>query len=92
MSTFALAFGTATKNRHNQVIEAFFPNPILNPSDDLVAVVGAIAGIDQGNQSIEISRNIAEQLAAAFHGNNEAANADFAVAAAQSDQTLILTI
>jgi len=92
MSIFALAFGIATKNCDNKIIEAFFPNPLLNPSDDLVAVVGAIVGYEKGNQTIEISKNIAEQLAAAFHGANESANADFAVAAAKSDQTLVLTV
>ena len=92
MSTFALAFGTATKNRDNKIIEVFFPNPILNPSDDLVAVVGAIAGYQGGNESIEITAEIAEQLTAAFHGNDESANADFAQAASRSTQPLVLTI
>ncbi len=33
MSSFALAFGTATKNRDGKIIEAFFPDPILTPGD-----------------------------------------------------------
>lgn len=92
MSTFSLAFGTATKNRDQKIIEAFFPNPILNPSDDLVATVGAIAGYESGNQAIEITPAVAEQLAAAFNGANDTDNADFAVAAAKSDQPLVLVI
>jgi len=92
MSTFSLAFGTATKNRDQKIIEAFFPNPILNPSDDLVATIGAIAGYEKGNQVIEITPDVAEQLAAAFNGENDADNADFAVAAAKSKQPLVLVI
>jgi len=92
MSTFSLAFGTATKNRDEKIIEAFFPNPLLNPSDDLVATIGAIAGYENGNQVIEITSDVAEQLAAAFNGENDTDNADFAVAAAKSKQPLVLVI
>jgi len=92
MSIFALAFGTATKNRDQKIIEAFFPNPLLNPSEDLVAVVGALVGYQGGNTTIEISADIAEQLSAAFNGADETANADFATAAAKSAQPLVLTI
>jgi 2,3,4,5-tetrahydropyridine-2-carboxylate N-succinyltransferase len=92
MSTFALAFGSATKNRDQKIIEAFFPNPILNPNDDLVAVVGAIVGYEQGNQVIEITPQVSELLAAAFNGADDSANADFATAAVNSSQTLVLVI
>tara|TARA_R110001583_G_scaffold11613_9_gene52244 strand:- start:37901 stop:38929 length:1029 start_codon:yes stop_codon:yes gene_type:complete len=92
MSTFSLAFGTATKNRDQKIIEAFFPNPILNPNEDLVATIAAITGYEGGNQVIEIKPAVAEQLAAAFNGENDTDNADFAVAAAKSKQSLVLVI
>jgi 2,3,4,5-tetrahydropyridine-2-carboxylate N-succinyltransferase len=92
MSTFALAFGTATKNRDQKIIEAFFPNPLLNPSDDLVAVVGALVGYEGGNATFEVSASLAEQLSAAFNGANETSNADFSTAATKSSQPLVLTI
>jgi len=92
MSTFSLAFGTATKNRDNKIIEAFFPNPILNPNEDLVATIAALTGYEGGNEVIEIEPAIAEQLAAAFNGENDTDNADFSVAAAKSKQTLVLVI
>ena len=92
MSTFSLAFGTATKNRDQKIIEAFFPNPILNPNEDLVATIAAITGYEGGNQVIEIESDVAEQLAAAFNGEDDTDNADFAVAAAKSKQPLVLVI
>ncbi|AGH80719.1 2,3,4,5-tetrahydropyridine-2,6-carboxylate N-succinyltransferase [Psychromonas sp. CNPT3] len=92
MSTFALAFGTATKNRQNKIIEVFYPYPLLAPSDDLVAIVGALSGYQGGNVTLEISPEVAEQLSAAFNGADETSNADFAVAAAKSTQPLVLTI
>jgi 2,3,4,5-tetrahydropyridine-2-carboxylate N-succinyltransferase len=92
MSTFALAFGTTTKNRDHKIIEAFFPNPLLNPSEDLVAIVGALTGYEGGNATLEVTAEIAEQLSAAFNGADETENADFAIAASKSTQPLVLTI
>ncbi|WP_094751756.1 2,3,4,5-tetrahydropyridine-2,6-dicarboxylate N-succinyltransferase [Psychromonas sp. CD1] len=92
MSTFALAFGTATKNRQQKIIEVFYPYPLLSPSADLVAVLGAIVGYQGGNETLEISPQVAEQLGAAFNGADEINNADFAVAATKSTQSLVLTI
>lgn len=92
MSTFALGFGTGTKNRDNKIIEVFFPYPILNPSDDLVAVVAAMTDYQGGNQSLEVTTEISEQLSAAFSGEKHYTNADFAQAGSKSIQPLVLTI
>lgn len=78
MAYFSLAFGTATKNRDNKIIEAFFPNPLLNPSDALVAAVAEVSGYSEGNQAIEISAAQSAELAKAFAANDDAANASFA--------------
>ena len=72
MSTFALAFGTATKNREQKIIEAFFPNPLLAPSDDLVAesLKDTIARVIPYFES-EIKPKIiaGESIIIAAHGN-----------------------
>ncbi|MCV5231545.1 hypothetical protein OFC56_30790, partial [Escherichia coli] len=72
--------------------EAFFPNPVLNPSDTLVNALAAVAGYEQGNQAIEISAAQSVELAAAFEANGDAANASFATKAAESAQPLVLVI
>ncbi|HHX8463499.1 TPA: 2,3,4,5-tetrahydropyridine-2,6-dicarboxylate N-succinyltransferase [Vibrio diabolicus] len=92
MAFFSLAFGTATKNRDGKIIEAFFPNPVLNPSDALVNALAAVAGYEQGNQAIEISAAQSAELAAAFEANGDTANASFATKAAESAQPLVLVI
>ncbi|MCZ4370723.1 2,3,4,5-tetrahydropyridine-2,6-dicarboxylate N-succinyltransferase [Vibrio diazotrophicus] len=92
MAYFALGFGTATKNRDGKIIEAYFPAPILNPSDALVAGVAAIAGYTDGNQAIEISVEQSAQLAKAFADNDQAVNASFAEKAANSAQPLVLVV
>ncbi|OLQ89421.1 2,3,4,5-tetrahydropyridine-2,6-dicarboxylate N-succinyltransferase [Vibrio ponticus] len=90
MAFFSLAFGTATKNRDGKIIEAFFPNPVLNPTAELVKALAAVAGYEQGNQAIEISAAQSAELAVAFEANGDAANASFAAKAAQSAQPLVL--
>lgn len=92
MAYFSLAFGTATKNRDGKIIEAFFPNPALNPADALVEAVAKVAGYEQGNQAIEISAAQSFKLAAAFEANGDAANAKFASQAAESSQPLVLVV
>ena len=92
MAYFALGFGTATKNRDGKIIEAYFPAPILNPSDALVAGVAAIAGYTDGNQAIEITAEQSPQLAKAFADNDQAVNASFAEKAANSAQPLVLVV
>ncbi|USD64725.1 2,3,4,5-tetrahydropyridine-2,6-dicarboxylate N-succinyltransferase [Vibrio sp. SCSIO 43136] len=92
MAHFSLAFGSATKNRDGKIIEAFFPAPVLNPSDALVSALAEVAGYESGNQAIEIEASQAQALAAAFEANDQAVNATFAAKAANSDQPLVLVI
>ncbi|WP_032081748.1 2,3,4,5-tetrahydropyridine-2,6-dicarboxylate N-succinyltransferase [Vibrio fluvialis] len=92
MANFALGFGTATKNRDGKIIEVFFPTPILNPSDQLVADLAAVAGYNEGNQALEITAAQSSELAKAFAANDQAASAAFAEKAAASAQPLVLVI
>ncbi|WPK52162.1 2,3,4,5-tetrahydropyridine-2,6-dicarboxylate N-succinyltransferase [Vibrio fluvialis] len=92
MANFALGFGTATKNRDGKIIEAFFPTPILNPSDQLVADLAAVAGYSEGNQALEITAAQSAELAKVFAANDQAASAAFAEKAAASAQPLVLVI
>ncbi|EKO3406900.1 2,3,4,5-tetrahydropyridine-2,6-dicarboxylate N-succinyltransferase [Vibrio fluvialis] len=92
MANFALGFGTATKNRDGKIIEVFFPTPILNPSDQLVADLAAVAGYSEGNQALEITAAQSAELAKIFAANDQVASAAFAEKAAASAQPLVLVI
>ncbi|MCG6390126.1 2,3,4,5-tetrahydropyridine-2,6-dicarboxylate N-succinyltransferase [Vibrio fluvialis] len=92
MANFALGFGTATKNRDGKIIEVFFPTPILNPSDQLVADLAAVAGYSEGNQALKITAAQSAELAKVFAANDQAASAAFAEKAAASAQPLVLVI
>ncbi|EHU8075291.1 2,3,4,5-tetrahydropyridine-2,6-dicarboxylate N-succinyltransferase [Vibrio cholerae] len=92
MAYFALGLATATKNRDGKIIEAFFPPPILAPSDALVAALAPIAGYQEGNQALEITAAQSAQLAAVFAAHQQAASAAFADKAANAKQPLVLVI
>jgi len=92
MAHFSLALGITTKNRDNKIIEAFFPNPILNPSHSLIAALSKLSGYVSGNQTIEIANSLSAELATAFAANGDVNNASFAEKAAGSQQSLVLVI
>ncbi|CAH0541165.1 2,3,4,5-tetrahydropyridine-2,6-dicarboxylate N-succinyltransferase [Vibrio marisflavi] len=92
MAFFSLAFGTATKNRDGKIIEAFFPNPVLHPSDALVEQLTQVSGYEGGNQVIEISPAQCGDIASAFEANGDNTNASFANKAASSVQPLVLVL
>ena len=78
MAFFSLAFGSATKNRDGKIIEAFFPHPRLNPSDDLIEALTKVVGYEQGNQAIEVSAQQSHELAKVFAEHDDAELANFA--------------
>lgn len=92
MAYFALGLATATKNRDGKIIEAFFPTPILAPSDALVAALAPLAGYQEGNQALDITAAQSAQLAAVFTAHQQAASAAFADKAANAKQPLVLVI
>ncbi|SHO58450.1 2,3,4,5-tetrahydropyridine-2,6-dicarboxylate N-succinyltransferase [Vibrio quintilis] len=91
MSDFALALGTATKNCDNKIIEAYFPTPVLHPSEALVKSITAITG-ESGNHSVEITAEQVAKLAQAFQEHGETASAGFAEKAAKASQPLVLVV
>ncbi|SDG66340.1 2,3,4,5-tetrahydropyridine-2-carboxylate N-succinyltransferase [Vibrio xiamenensis] len=92
MAYFSLAFGSATKNRDGKIIEAFFPTPILNPSDELVKALAEVVDYQQGNQAIEVQAAQSAALSEVFAAHQQPASASFAAKAANSAQPLVLVI
>lgn len=92
MAYFALGLATATKNRDGKIIEAFFPTPILAPSEALVAALAPIVGYQEGNQALEITAAQSAELAAVFAAHQQAASAAFTDKAANANQPLVLVI
>jgi len=92
MAYFSLALGTATKNRDNKIIEAYFPTPLLNPSDVLVKAISKVVNYQGGNQAIEVTTAQCADLASAFSAANEKAAAAFAQKATKATAPLVVVI
>jgi 2,3,4,5-tetrahydropyridine-2-carboxylate N-succinyltransferase len=92
MSAFALAFGTATKNNQGKIIEAFFPTPILQPSETLISQLTALVDAQSEQALVEIKPSLCPSIATIFADNEQAKSAQFAKKAATSEQTLVLVI
>lgn len=92
MASFSLALGATTKNRDGKIIEAFFPAPILNPSDELVNALAAVVEYKEGNQAIEVTPSQSFQLAEAFKQAGENKSGQFASQAAGASLPLVLVI
>ncbi|WP_096619237.1 2,3,4,5-tetrahydropyridine-2,6-dicarboxylate N-succinyltransferase [Candidatus Enterovibrio altilux] len=92
MASFALALGTATKNKDEKIIEAFFPAPVMNPSDELVASLTTIATYTESNNTIEVHASQCDAIAIAFISADQQTAGQFAIKAAASSQPLVLVI
>ncbi len=92
MASFALAFGTATKNKDGKIIEAFFPTPVLNPSEALVSALADVVSYKDGNEVFDVEPSQCAAIASAFSAAEEQAAAAFATKATESNQPLVLVI
>ena len=89
-SLFSLAFGVGTQNRQSNWLEVFFAQPLLNPSEELVAKAAEKLGYDGGNQAIAFTNQQAAQLAEALKSVDEVQSA-LLTRLAESNNPLVAT-
>jgi 2,3,4,5-tetrahydropyridine-2-carboxylate N-succinyltransferase len=67
MSHFSFAFGIGSQSSQGDWLEVFYPQPILNPSANLVAAIAGVLGsqLASGNHVLQINTVQASQLAEA---------------------------
>ncbi|OEC45310.1 2,3,4,5-tetrahydropyridine-2,6-dicarboxylate N-succinyltransferase [Pseudomonas sp. 1D4] len=63
---FSIAFGVGTQNRQGNWLEVFYAQPLLKPTEALVAAVAPLLGYTGGNQAITLSNAQAADLASAL--------------------------
>jgi 2,3,4,5-tetrahydropyridine-2-carboxylate N-succinyltransferase len=62
-SIHSIAFGLASKNRHGEIIEAFYPSPLINPPVELAQAVTEFLELDKPvNTTVELDRDAAAAL------------------------------
>ena len=55
-SLHSLALGIATRDSNGQIIEVYYPRPVLNPAPDVTEHIAGITGYTTGNACIELSQ------------------------------------
>ena len=92
MSTFALGLGVGSQSSTGELLEVYFNQPLLNPSDELVAAVAAKVGYEGGNQNIQLSAEQLNDLEAAFLSVDAEDQAEIVEVCKGTQQPMILTI
>ena len=59
---FSLAFGVGTKNSYGDWLEVYYPKPLIKPDHSLVSIVSNVLGYSQGNQAIELEKQVIRKL------------------------------
>ena len=92
MTHFALAIGTCTTNKDGKIIECYYPDPIINPSEDLIKALSVVIEIADHNGDYVVPAEKLHELADAFDNANQSMSAAFANTAMDSEQTIVLTV
>src|SRR6056300_177091 len=85
-SYFALGLGIGTQNSNGEWLEVFYPQPVLNPSADLVA---ALAHVESGTV---LSREVLLELESVLDAHDQGYIADTAALFANSERPSVLTV
>jgi len=63
---FSLAFGIGTQNRKQEWLEVYYPEPLINPDDGLLATIAALTTYQGGNQTLPLDATTIQSLAEAI--------------------------
>ncbi|MGR1215469.1 2,3,4,5-tetrahydropyridine-2,6-dicarboxylate N-succinyltransferase [Metapseudomonas otitidis] len=88
---FSIAFGVGTQNRQGNWLEVFYAQPLLKPTEALVAAVAPLLSYTGGNQAITLSNTQAADLASALK-EIDAAQAALLTRLAESHKPLVATL
>lgn len=90
MSYFALAIGTASRNKEGKIIEAWYPEPLLNPSAGLMKGIDEVIKLKGGNEVFVLEKSQMNPLAGHLAAAGHRLSAEFCRAAESSHQTLVM--
>lgn len=89
MTAFALGLGVGTRNTAGQWLEVFYPQPLLNPSADVLGAVSAVRGDEA---CTELDANAVATLADALRNAGETTMAAAADALKGSTRPVVLCV
>jgi 2,3,4,5-tetrahydropyridine-2-carboxylate N-succinyltransferase len=89
---FAIALGCGTKNRNDNWLEVFYPDPALNPDDKLIEVIRDELDYQGGNAAMELTHRQVQHIAREWREAGFEHEASYAVAFQESDRPVVLTV
>ena len=94
MSHFSFAFGIGSQSSQGDWLEVFYPQPVLNPSADLVRAITGVLGsqLATGNHALQIDTAQAGLLANACTMAGASDQAMWLTQAVDSDQPMVITL
>jgi len=94
MSHFSFAFGIGSQSSQGDWLEVFYPQPVLNPTANLVAAIAGVLGsrLAAGNHAVQIDAKQASQLAEACTIAGAADQAKWLTQAADKGQPMVVTL
>lgn len=89
---FALALGCGTRNRNDDWLEVYFPDPMLHPDDALIEAIREEVDYTGGNVALELNHRQISHVAREWReaGNEHAAS--YAVAMQETRRPVVLVI
>jgi 2,3,4,5-tetrahydropyridine-2-carboxylate N-succinyltransferase len=92
MSYFAIALGTASRNKDQKIIEAWYPQPTLTPTVSLIDSIKNVVKHESGNAAHVLEKEHYADLISAFSAEEQSLNVKLLESALNSNQTLIITL
>jgi len=94
MSHFSFAFGIGSQSSQGDWLEVFYPQPVLNPSADLVRAITGVLGsqLATGNHALQIDTAQAGLLANACTMAGASDQAKWLTQGVDSDQPMVITL
>ncbi len=89
---FSLAIGVGTQNQQGQWLEVFYPQPLLNPSPELVHAVAGKLGYKGGNHSYALDVGLVAGLAESVQAAGFSAEAEILERLTHSKRPLVATL
>ncbi|MGB2337364.1 MAG: 2,3,4,5-tetrahydropyridine-2,6-dicarboxylate N-succinyltransferase, partial [Alcanivorax sp.] len=89
---FAIALGCGTKNRKDNWLEVFYPDPSLNPDNKLIDVIREELDYQGGNAALELTHRQVQHIAREWREAGFEHEASYAVAFQESDRPVVLTV
>ncbi|PCC98093.1 2,3,4,5-tetrahydropyridine-2,6-dicarboxylate N-succinyltransferase [Halopseudomonas pelagia] len=89
---FSLAIGVGTQNTAGDWLEVYYPQPLLNPEEELVKVISDQLGYSGGNQAIELAAAQCAALAEALTAGGFADAAALVTSLQGGSRPLVVTV